>query len=1046
MNSPLLTPQTQGAQTISWYAYLANCMLRWGQAAAVVDDVLFVQGGRTDKYNQYAYSSAPPVNDMLALPLTSSFSLSSAPWDYVSGCSNCSSTQGPAVAWHTISPLNTSCLLVFGGDLGPNSLITQPEQPDSVSLVNIASISKPVWDIEPENWAKEPLRRMYHSASTSGGKVYIVGGQKTDGSGNAFATHYVFDPSGPSFSQLPSTNSPPAIYGHTSIVLTDGRLLVFGGYNANSSQLVPFTTIWSLCTTCPSPSWSTVSVNSGSVPNGRRGFAAALVDGGKVVIQGGADEIMQTVYSDGFILDTTQDPMVWSEVSTLSELGARRDHFAAGLGPNVLFGFGAYPSLCHIAIISDAFPTPYAGYGSDGSASTDLFFFDSSKGMFASSYTPPSAVTSPTATTLSGPQPTYTRVTNSGTGPGQGSATSGGDGSGGSANPAATGSGNGNGSGSGSGSGDPAGDSPSSHHTTSIALGTVFGVLGLLVGAGAAVWYYRRSHSHDRFHPLAASGDTDDLDGDLPMAGRYRDKPIPVGQSVRDRLSTIVPGLAASGTPQNIRKDMLADEDTRYFDTSPGASIHRDTSTGGSSRSSAGRRPTWGSVMHGSLASLRSVGGAMLGYAAGHRSHSARREASTSHSWREKHAYSDDPSALLMDNKPARPRDGRHPSDVTMASSRYDDPFADYDVESLGLAEYLISDDEDGSVHGLDLDDPPPLPYAYIRPPQASFGTVDLTRLSPVSEQLSIPTMSRTSASDTSHGASSTPVNNTSSPSHSGTLVPDPSRSSHDSLRSPLPARPSSILDANPSEPMRRSNSWWVRFAKTPLLDRRTSDRRSNSVLFDFRDPLPHPPALPLIAESAPSDAAQQRRVYARTSHGRSASSLQTAKTADSEMIEKMGRTMDIVQKGTVSSHSSGASIGESSVDEGHELVATQDARAPTRTRSLTPVILEDGASPAVVGLRGVVASPTEISPAHTTGFPFPPTSPRAGPARRPTSGQVVARVQAYERRMSGGAGDDAPARKRDRASVYTVAPRPPLFVANPDHRQQGSGDSGSTT
>ncbi|KAH9831530.1 uncharacterized protein C8Q71DRAFT_289677 [Rhodofomes roseus] len=82
---------------------------------------------------------------MLALPLTSSFSLSSVPWDYVSGCSNCSSSQGPAVAWHTLSPLNTSSLLVFGGYLGPNSLISLPEQPDSAALVNIASITKRVW-------------------------------------------------------------------------------------------------------------------------------------------------------------------------------------------------------------------------------------------------------------------------------------------------------------------------------------------------------------------------------------------------------------------------------------------------------------------------------------------------------------------------------------------------------------------------------------------------------------------------------------------------------------------------------------------------------------------------------------------------------------------------------------------------------------------------------------------------------------------------------------------------------------------------------------
>jgi hypothetical protein len=54
--------------------------------------------------------------------------------------------------------------------------------------------------------------------------------------------------------------------------------------------------------------------------------------------------------------------------------------------------------------------------------------------------------------------------------------------------------------------------------------------------------------------------------------------------------------------------------------------------------------------------------------------------------------------------------------------------------------------------------------------------------------------------------------------------------------------RPSSILDLNPppSQPIRRSNSWWVRFAKTPLLERRgTVSSSRNGGFINFREPQP---------------------------------------------------------------------------------------------------------------------------------------------------------------------------------------------------------------
>lgn len=307
---------------------------------ALVENTLFFHGGRTDPYNSHSYTTAPVNNDLFSVSLASQFNTSSPPWQYISGCSNCSASQGPAVAWHTLSPYTSSNLLLFGGDAGPNSPVVVPTGNDSAVLLDTTSADAPVWDYETQSWANEPTRRIYHTASSVGGKIFIVGGEKDDGSGTAFSEHYVFDPSGPSFTQLPSTNAPPDIAGHQATMLTDGRLLIYGGYSPSEQSLIPFTTIWSLDTTQSTPTWTTLLVSPNTVPSPRRGFAAALIDDGKIVIQGGADAVLQNSLQDGWVLDTTQNPMVWTSMGALTQIGARRDHFALGVGSLVIFGYG----------------------------------------------------------------------------------------------------------------------------------------------------------------------------------------------------------------------------------------------------------------------------------------------------------------------------------------------------------------------------------------------------------------------------------------------------------------------------------------------------------------------------------------------------------------------------------------------------------------------------------------------------------------------------------------------------------------------------------
>ncbi|KAI0649392.1 hypothetical protein C8Q79DRAFT_999177 [Trametes meyenii] len=916
---------------------------RWGQAAALVDDMLFIQGGRTDQYNSYGYSSAPVNNDILLLPLNTNFNISSPPWQYLAGCDNCSSTQGPAVAWHTLSAFNTTDLLLFGGDAGPNGPIADPEKADSAALLNVANRASPVWTLESQSWANEPLRRIYHSASSTGGKIWLTGGEKADGSGNAFSDHYIYDPTSPSFTQLPTTNGPPDILGHTSLILPDRRLIVFGGYSPSQSALLPFSTVWSLDTTQSSLSWTTLSVSTANLPSPRRGFASAVLDDGKVIIQGGADAEMQNVFDDGWVLDTTQSPMAWSSLAALSELGPRRDHFAVALGSEVLFGFGAYNPV--------SLPSSRPYLTSPRLRSIRACQCEPASVRYIEGGVP-QRVHAPGCRTAGGPSGTRGGSSPSGGNAGDGPVTG------------------------------PAGGSSKSH-ATAVALG----------GAAAC------------FRLLNSSDDTDNPHNGTILPGR------PVVQTVREKLGGLVPGR---NTRQPRRRDMLAEEDTRVYDE-PGCIGSWSTGHG---------RPTLGDVVQDSLTSLRNVGGAMLAYASGTRSSKNREPsgASSTTYWEKDlsyEPYSDKTALVGLPNIPQ--------NSYTSQWSYYEDPFADYEIESFKMP---ADDEYDSDPTELNappsLDDPPPRPYTYGR---VVPGTVDVTRLSPLSEK----------PSDSSHAYSS-PLN-TSSSADQLRIPGDPPRS---------PRRPSSIIDANPPimTTMRRSDSWWSRFAKTPILDRlSTTDSSRAQRPLDFRDPNPPPQSSNSLSPDEPPSQRGSRHdpMYASAHHGRSASSLQTSKTADSEVIERMGRTMDIVQKGTVSSHASTASTDSGTTVDAYGVSRPSPSSSATGEHALgaLAVAIPARADPDP-GTLNLVQSPTEMS--ATEAVASSAARYGGGETRRPSPPRgtsVAARVAALEQHSRTPPLPPLPPSrtKKARSSVYGLAPKPSLFVANPD-RRTGSGDS----
>ncbi|KAF9779020.1 hypothetical protein BJ322DRAFT_1113881 [Thelephora terrestris] len=969
---------------------------RWGQAHAIIEETLWVFGGKTDPYNQFSYTSAPNTNDLFKLDLRQSFDLSNPPWVIEGGCGNSTGCQGPLVAFHSLSAYDPSHMLLFGGQPDPNSNIVLPDIPDSAWTLNVQDSTSPSWVDEPQGWASEPSRRIYHSASSSGGKVFIIGGQKADGSQTAISQHESFDYSVPSFTALPTLNAPPDIYGHTSLVLWNGTLLVFGGYSQSQDTLLSFSTIWTLDTWADTLTWSFARIDNTTLPLARRNFAAVVLSDGRILIHGGSDAVLQTTYSDGWILDTTKDPMVWSQVGPLSTLGPRRDHMAVAIGPVVIFGFG---------------------YGSSGPASAPITVYDPSTGTWPSTYTPPSPSFTPINTFVSTPtsQPTSRTNPHSST-----------------TNPLVP-----------TTSGSGIASTSNSSHIAAIVIGVILGSLALVaVSIVVVVVRRRRRLSNGRFHMLGPSEDDEN-----PHVATT----IPVAQSTTDRhrFPMFFFGITdRRNSPQ--RRDMLADEDTRHFNDY--SHIRDATHT-----SSFMEKPA--SLVRDSWASLRSVG-ALLGVnTTGSRrapSSASSSQNSRNSSIREKDPFSDRAAFVpTHEGMASRPKGGSIGSEWSLLASQAHrdlDPFEDYEIDHYR--------DGDADAHSLrsaeveldhTLDDNPPQSLLSQHHPGRNIHTLSNVTVGALPTVMEVPSYRGSGPFSESDPYLRSPYS-TGGRSR-GELLVDAAGITSTSLSngsghdqpsqpgSPTPTK-ASFMDANPThyQPVKRSDSWWSRFTKNAFLDRRASDASSRgtggglnyrtrsgsfsgktsmgSLVADFRDPNPAP-KLVAIEENSPEllrDPSRQasgdsknkgdedargtklrravttahERIYSSTGHGKSISSLQTTNT---EALEKIDG-MDIVQR----------DVTESSMNSWGAVEGAVSTEFGARRRD------NDGSANARISV---------------------PDRPLLATRRTTSSGVVASRVKTFENMEP----------KREPVK-YGLAPRQPLFVANPDSRKTRSSDS----
>lgn len=1114
---------------------------RWGQASTVAGTTLLVQGGKVDPFNSYSYTAAPNTNDLFALDLSQPFDCADPPWTYLSGSQDPSSSQGPAIAFHTLSAYSSKRALSFGGNGGPDMAIET--NADSVWTLEFWNQSSVSWTQQPEDWADQPIRRVYHSAAVFDKSVWITGGERADGSGLGFSETFLFTGSG-SNGQFINLQAAVAggvlsdVVGHGSVVLPNGLLVVIGGYSPSHQSMMPMTTIFTLDTTQDAAVWGLMVAEGSQIPSPRRNFALAVLPNNTLLIHGGSDASMETLYSDGFTLNFNTNPPTWTALpSALSDaVGPRIDHMAVGVGKNVIFGFGRSPN---------------------GPAPATLVVYDSTAGTPGDAYQPDSSgSTNPNSTpTATNGHPTVTGTASHGPSPSVSVSVS-----------VSTCSPSGTVTVICTPTGTSAPEGASSKKRAIIALGSVIGILGALAVALGLIWWFfrrrdRKSSSPPSHRPydrpwggmlggyrhrhLLGTGDTEDPV--LPGATAREKIPTVGGERYTDAPRGLVGLLAApfrrsQDSSPRARKDMLGDEDDTEFFV-PG---HVGGPSGGSTSSAV--RPTfkrwgsstrqlWNGMVNASTTSFKAAFGiGATGTDGPPTPRSALFGRGDNPEWWEKTTDPFSDEALLMANLPTSPtamgmglaatqrqRGGgsghyQSASFSTTSTGPYRDPFVDSSLAghsrestaaSLSGPYVQMARSDSYQPFMMPLDDPPPqsslVPGRPLSPP-----TIDMSNVRLVPGLITPGTLASNDTLGHPHEFGlTTPSTETNTSSGGRSTSPYPG--------SLLTTPPTSIIGSAPTTPMKRSDSWWARFGRASLtslsrngsgaggLNRIRSLRgpigggsRSPTDVYaalDFRDPNP-PPRLEGIEETGQSNDPSPESIKPKQGSGDSAipaiarlkqkhplrdlhsKSLSSMATADSEALEKMGR-MDVIQRGRTASSETTTPAG--SINEDWEygiahLVPLQHA-SPVSSMGDRPMPLHKSSS----GTTATMPTPPSASGSgsgtqetyitantHQTqglhqessdsvpSIPPPPAAPRRG--RRPSAG-LATRVAVFEgmalstsppgspmsptfSRSPSTAGP-SPLREVDKRKSggvrYGLMERPPLFVANPDAKREGT-------
>ncbi|KAK1263919.1 Adagio protein 3 [Acorus gramineus] len=217
--------------------------------------------------------------------------------------------SSPPGRWgHTLSCLNGSCLVVFGG-CGRRGLL------NDVFILDLDA-HQPTWK-EITSVSPSPLPRSWHSSCTIDGSKLVVSGGCTDG-GVLLSDTYILDftKEKPVWKEIPTPWAPPPRLGHTLSVYGKTRILMFGGMAKSGSLRLRSCEAYTIDIEDEEPQWRQLECSSSgnqtaTAPPPRLDHVTVSLPCGRIIIFGGSIAGLHSP-SQLFLLDPSEQKPTWT--------------------------------------------------------------------------------------------------------------------------------------------------------------------------------------------------------------------------------------------------------------------------------------------------------------------------------------------------------------------------------------------------------------------------------------------------------------------------------------------------------------------------------------------------------------------------------------------------------------------------------------------------------------------------------------------------------------------------------------------------------------
>ncbi|RIB23260.1 hypothetical protein C2G38_2242815 [Gigaspora rosea] len=206
-------------------------------------------------------------------------------------------TGGPLKTGATacIGGKNNDLIFIFGGisnfsdDLNAFQSFVNQFDTNKQQWINITSVGN-----VPTN------RNDFSCANFNNGLIAIFSGLFEPAYGIVTNDLWIFNTLTLAWSLSNATNAPLPMFGYCAVTFPDGNILYIGGYSFNLSNYMPMNNLPLYNT--KSDIWKNMSI-SGPTPHARYYFSAVLTSDGRIIIFGGFDSA--SYFGDLWVLDIT---------------------------------------------------------------------------------------------------------------------------------------------------------------------------------------------------------------------------------------------------------------------------------------------------------------------------------------------------------------------------------------------------------------------------------------------------------------------------------------------------------------------------------------------------------------------------------------------------------------------------------------------------------------------------------------------------------------------------------------------------------------------